>query len=302
MGAKRFFGMFKQAVNDFIADEAMTLGAALAFYAMLSLAPLLILVFSVVGLAGEGFREDLTANIKAQVDPKAEGAVDLVVSNASQQQRTGIISTIISLGLLVLSATAVFAQLQTSLNKIWDVEARSGQGVWGWIHKRLLSLAMVAGIGVLALASVLVSSWIGRATMGGWAFWKVLDTAVSVGVFVAVFGLIYKFLPDVRIGWQEVWVGALITAVLFVLGKYALSQYFAYSSVGSVYGAAGSLVALLLWIYYSTLIFFFGAELTQVYADRYGRLIEPDEHGQWAPDAKWKQRNQEREEDPEDQI
>ena len=178
-----------------------------------------------------------------------------------------------------LAATGIFVQLQSALNKIWDVKVKPGGAAFGWIRKRSVSLTMVIGIVLIAFASLFVSAALEMISSGtDNQIWQIVNIGVSLLLFILLFAMIYKYLPDVRISWRDVMAGSVITAILFVVGKWAIGLYLGYSSVGSAYGAAGSVIILLLWVYYASLILFFGAELTQVYARKYGSRILPDKH------------------------
>ena len=191
---------------------------------------------------------------------------------------------------LLLGATAVFAELQAAMNRIWDVTLEPGRGVWAWVRKRLLSLGMIVVIGFLLLVSLLASAFLnaissrahGSLPGADW-LWIVLDTGIAFGVYVLLFAALYKVLPDVRIEWRDVWFGAFITAVLFAVGKLLLGIYIGRAGTGSAYGAAGSLVVLLVWTYYSTALVFLGAELTQAWALAHDRDILPDRHARRGP-------------------
>lgn len=185
---------------------------------------------------------------------------------------------------LIIGATGVFAQLQYSLNRIWDVQAKPGAGIWEWIRKRFLSLGMVVGIAFVLLVSLVISAVL-SAVLGHFSgdagqtvLWRTVELAVSVIVSFLLFAIMFKVLPDVKIRWRDVMLGTLITAVLFAIGKYLIGLYIGKSGTESAFGAAGSLMVMLLWVYYSALILFLGAELTQTLARSRGRQIEPSEH------------------------
>ena len=195
--------------------------------------------------------------------------------------------------LLLFSATGAFAQMQYSLNAIWDVQPKPGGGLWRWLRKRILSLGMILGIGFLLLVSLGVSTVLNLLFAGTGGFvWEAVNVVVSLFVYTVLFALIYKVLPDVKIAWQDVWVGALLTAVLFAIGRFLLGLYLGRSAVASPYGSAGSLVTILLWIYYASLIFFFGAELTQTWAAFHGRRLQPEEYAQETPEGQEKRQRQ----------
>lgn len=275
----------KRALSDFIDDDAMTLGAALAFYTALAMAPLLLCLVTIAGLAGAQFERELTAKVSAVVGSKAAEAVAMIMDSADSRPDLRSVSGIVGIVTLLVGASGTFAQLQYAMNRIWDVEARPGQGIWGWVRKRFLSAGMVVAVGFILLVSLGLSAAISGAGRpahdvlpGADAAWGLIDITLSFATVVVLFAVIYKVLPDVRIAWRDVWFGACVTALLFVAGKWAIGLYLGRTSVASAYGAAGSLILLLLWVYYSSLILFFGAELTQEYAHWRGAAIEPDDH------------------------
>ena len=273
----------KQTITEFFADDAMTLGAALAFYTALSLAPIIVILITIAGLAlSPDQQQQVVQQIQSTVGARAGEAISTIVESAQQNKNGGTIAAIISGITLLLGATAVFAQLQYSMNRIWGVQAKSG-GAWAWVRKRLLSLAMMATIAFLLLVSMVLSTALSMMFSGEGIVWQAVNFVVSMLVYILLFAVIFKVLPDVKIGWRMTWIGATVTAVLFALGKLGISIYLSAGAVGSAYGAAGSLIALLVWVYYSSLIVFVGAELTQVIASREGLAIEPDEHARPVP-------------------
>jgi membrane protein len=198
---------------------------------------------------------------------------------------SGVLATVVGLVTILFGATGVFVQLQDSLNHIWDVEAKPGQGLRSFIMTRVISFGMILGIGFLLLVSLVVSAAV--SAVGAWAtgllpgakiLVEILTFLVSFGVVTLLFAMIYKVLPDVKLAWRDVWIGATATALLFTIGKFLIGLYLARGSVSSSYGAAGSVVVLLLWIYYSSQILFFGAEFTKIYASRHGSHVAPEEH------------------------
>lgn len=273
----------------------MTLAAAVAFYTALSLAPILVVLLWVASVLGPETQQSLVDRITETVGTKAGEVVQTVVTNAAEQPNTASIAGYISIAVALFSATGAFAQLQHALNRIWNVERKPGQGVKGAIGKRLVSLLMLIVLGVILFASVAASAVltaiIGQAEDilpgAGW-IWQVLNWVISVIVFVVLFAAIFKILPDVKMDWRDVWLGATVTALLFAIGKFLLGFYLARAGTASAYGAAGSLLAFLLWVYYSTIILFLGAELTQVWARRNGRRFEPDANARWmdAPEGR----------------
>ncbi len=282
------FDTLKEAVSDFTKDDAMTQGAAVAFYTALSLAPLLVLLMWIAGALGHDTQQKLIGQLTSLVGHEAGQAVESVAESAKQTPSIGDIAGIISVVVLVFSATGVFAQLQHALNLIWNVETKPGSGVLSFLRTRVASLGMLVTIGFLLVVSLVMSAalsaaigTVGDVLPGADILWRIVEIVVSIVVFGLVFGAVFKVLPDVKIAWRNVFVGALITAVMFTIGKTLIGLYLAKSSTGSAYGAAGSLIVLLTWVYYSSLILFFGAEVTQVWAKRHGRTIEPDEHAVW---------------------
>lgn len=281
----RIWKVTKTSVSSFVEDDAMSLSAALAFYTALSMAPLLVLLLRVASWFGEGTQQKMTSQIQGMVGEQAGQGIKMMIDNAEQQPGWGSIAGIVSLIVLLFSATGVFAQLQYSLNRVWDVKPKPSQGIWGWLRKRLLTLGMVFALGFLLMVSLAASGLINVLVPGNSAIWRLVHLGVSLGVFALLFALIYKYLPDVEITWRNVWTGAIVTAVLFILGKFLIGLYLGHSSVGSSYGAAGSLMVLLLWVYYSSLLFFFGAEVTQAQARLSGAPIQPSANAEWEPDA-----------------
>lgn len=263
---------WKIAAVDFVADDAMTLGAALAFYTALSLAPLLVILLWAASFMGDATQQKLVARIEEMVGPQAGQAIGMVISASSQQQDLRTAAGLMGFAALFFSASGVFAQLQAALNRIWDVKARSGLGLWGWVRKRLLSMGMILAIAFVLLVSLVAGAAITLVLGGAWGW---ADVITSMVAYFMLFAVIFKVLPDVEIQWRDVWTGAGVTAVLFALGKWLIGWYLGSSSVGSSYGAAGSLVVLLVWVYYSSLILFLGAEVTQAYARVLGHRVTP---------------------------
>lgn len=308
MNVKSGFQMLKETFREWKEDEALQLGAALAYYTIFSIAPMLLVVISVAGLVWE--REAVQGQIVQQaqglVGRDGAEAIQTMVVNAGKREGTGILATVIGLVTILFGATGVFAQLQSSLNHIWNVEPKPGAGVKGLLKVRLVSFGMILAIGFLLLVSLVISAGLAAldSFMGGLmpaAHFLVSALAFLVGfaVITLLFALIYRFLPDVRIAWRDVWIGAAFTSLLFVIGKFLIGLYLGNSSVGSTYGAAGSLVVLLLWIYYSTQILFFGAEFTQVYAKHRGSHIVPNEHAVKVREVKEMEEDGDKQREPE---
>ena len=289
---RSFFGtalkLLKLTVQEWLQDKAPQLGAALAYYTVFSLAPLILVLLAIVGAI---FRDDpagawskLTEQMSYFLDKSAVQMVENIAEKASQPGKSTL-ATIIGVTLALFGASGVFGQLQDALNTVWGVKAKPGLGIWGFLRTRFLSFAMVAGVCFLLLVSLAIeallkgfSHYIQSVVPGG------LTIAVSVylifdfAVITTLFAMIFKILPDVKTRWRDMWVGAVMTAVFFLIGKWALGLYLGSGTAASAYGAAGSLITLLLWIYYSSQILLFGAEFTQVYASEFGSPIEPDKY------------------------
>jgi membrane protein len=268
--------------KEFREDNVLRLGAALAYYSVFSLGPLLVIVVGIAGLVfgKDTIRRHLSEQIASLV---GSGSAQIIESMmAARSKDAGLMATVLGIALLLLGASGVFGQLQDALNTIWEVKAKPGQGLWGFVRNRFLSMAMVLGTGFLLLISLVLTTAL--TALSGYAagimsisevLMHILNFALSFVVVTVLFAMIFKFLPDVRIMWRDVWVGSVGTALLFTGGKYVLGLYLGRESVASAYGAAGSVVLILLWVYYSSLILFFGAEFTQVYAKRAGARIVP---------------------------
>lgn len=282
---KSGWGLLVKTFSSWLNDYAPSMGAALAYYTLFSMAPLLLIVVSVAGLVfgQDAARGEIETQLRLLMgDSGARAVQDLLVS--VRKPAEGTLATVIGLGLLVLGATTVFAELQGALDRIWRVPARQRASGWlSLVRTRLLSFGMIMAIGFLLMVSLVASAalavlgrWI-EPSFGGW-YW--LASAVSaVGAFALIsvmFALIYKVMPSVRVQWRDVWIGALFTALLFNFGKLLIGLYIGRSGVVSGFGAAGSLVVILLWLYYSAQIFLLGAEFTWVYANTFGsRRQEP---------------------------
>jgi membrane protein len=279
--------LIKETFSEWSEDKVPRLAAALAYYTAFALAPLLLIAIAVAGFffGREAATNQIGQQLAGLLGPTAADAVNTMVEAASANQGGGIIASIIGVATLLFAASGVFGELQDSLNTIWEVQPKPNQGIIATVKQRFFSFAMVLGVGFLLLVSLVLSAVLGA--LGGLVagdqageslIWKTVNFVVSFGVTTLLFALIYKILPDVKIQWRDVWVGALVTALLFTLGKAALGWYLGRPGTTSTYGAAGSFVALLLWVYYSAQILFFGAEFTQVYAKAYGSQIEPAEN------------------------
>lgn len=289
---KRFWALIKTAGLDWVDDKAPRLSAALAYYTIFSLAPLLIIILAIIGAVwggqSGGAQAQIVVEIQGLIGSEGAQAIEEMLNNASRPGSGGGLATMLGVLALIFGATGVFVQLQDALNQIWEVERKPGAGIKGFILSRLLSFGIVIGIGFLLLVSLVITAAVSAldqlltgVTPLFQAVMQLVNSIISIGVITVLFAMIYKYLPDVTISWRDVWVGAFTTAVLFTIGKYGIGLYLGNSSAASTYGAAGSLVVLLLWIYYSAMILFFGAEVTQVYGRQYGSIIKPDENAVW---------------------
>jgi membrane protein len=280
--------LFKNTFNEWLEDKAPQMAAALAYYTVFSLAPLILLLLTVIGVI---FRHDpagawhkITQQMSYFLDRSAVEVVAQIAQQASQPTKS-IFASSIGVALALFGASGVFGQLQDALNTIWGVKPKPDAGIGRLIRARFLSFAMVAGVCFLLLVSLVIESVLQ-------AFFHTLQTKLPGGgvvalstyfvfdfvIVAALFAMIFRFLPDVKIRWADVWVGAAFTAVLFLLGKWALGLYLGSGAAGSAYGAASSLITLLLWVYYSAQILLFGAEFTQVYINQFGGRARPDDY------------------------
>lgn len=277
-----------QAYNELIDDKGFKMAASLSYYAAFSLGPLLIIVIAIAGFVfgEEAAKGRIFYEIKNLIGPDGAIMIETIIKGASSTT-TGIFATALSILLLILGSIGVFMELEESLNIIWGVELRPGRGIWGFIKNRLVSFSMVVATGFLLMVSLIINSAITMLnTFMGESFPVFIPVAfitnnlASLIVITILFALIYKILPDVIISWRYVWFGSLLTSFLFTIGKFLIGLYLGSSSYTSTYGAAASLVILFIWIYYSGLILFFGAEITQIHRKRYsGKRLEPDIDG-----------------------
>jgi membrane protein len=285
---KNAFGLFKQTAIEWLDDKAPQLGAALAYYTVFSLAPLVLILLAIIGVI---FRDD-PAGAWSRVTEQMgyfldRSAVQVVTDIAQEAAKPGksTIATIVGIALALFGASGVFGQLQDALNTIWGVKAKPGEGIMSFLRARFVSFAMLGGVFFMLLVSLTIeallkgfSHYVQSALPGGLAIAVSVYLIFDFAVVVLLFAMIFKFLPDAEIEWRDVWIGAIITALLFGIGKWALGLYLGSGAAASAYGAASSLITLLLWIYYSSQILLFGAEFTQVYANWAGRRVKPSEH------------------------
>jgi len=274
--------------DQFLDDKGFKMAAALSYYAAFSLGPLLIICISIAGFifGEEAVRGELSSQITYLIGKEGAEMVEIIIKGASNLT-TGFIAGIISLILLVLGSLGVFVELQESLNIIWGVEPKPGRGIWGFIKTRVTSFSMVIATGFLMMISLIINTIIGLLykLLGEYvnpAFpaTEIINLVSSFIIITLLFAFMFKYLPDVIISWRYVWIGAVITSILFSVGKYLIGLYLGNSSYSSTYGAAASFIIIFIWIYYSGIILFLGAEFTQVYRSRYSNSkIEPDADG-----------------------
>jgi membrane protein len=267
--------MLKQTYAEWSDDDAAQLAASLAYYTIFSLAPLLIVAIALAGLVfgRDAVQGELVKYIATLVGPEGAEAIQELIANARKPTES-VWASIVGFVVLLFGASGVVGQLKAALNRIWDIETKSA-GFLGVLRERLTSFALVLGIGFVLLVSLAINATLVvagthlRAVVpGNEALWMLVNFVVTLGVEAILFALMFKLLPDTDVRWSEVWIGAFVTAFLFELGKLLLGIYLGRAGVGSAFGAAGSLIVILVWVYYSAQILFFGAEFTQVYARR----------------------------------
>ena len=278
---KHLFKLLVKAGKAWVDDFAPSMGAAISYYTVFSLAPLLIIVIAMAGavFGREAVQGEIVAQLSGLIGQDGAGLIQSIVAGASDTDR-GLAAGLISLGVLMIGATTVFAELQSALDRIWHVpEAQKPQGIWAILRARLLSFGLILGLVFLLMVSLAVSTataalgaWMNGAFPGWEATMHAVNIAVSIGFTTVLFAMIFKLMPTARIAWRDVWTGAFVTAILFEVGKLLISLYLGKSGVTESFAAAGSLVVLLAWVYYAAQIFLLGAEFTKVYADEHGSL------------------------------
>lgn len=287
------FFLIRDTLSEFGQDKAARIAAALAYYAAFAIAPMLLVVIGVVGLFWGASESDMQARILAEISGMIgeDGAsvIGTMLENTSDTG-TGIVATIAGIGGLIWGATRLFAQLQGALNDIWNVAPKPGRGIMKLVTTRVLSFGMVLVVGLLMLVAMVIGTVVTalRDTLtqyvpGSAIVIDIANILIPLLLMTVLFAAIYRYLPDAEVRWRDVWMGAFITAILFSLGRYGIGFYLANSSTASAYGAAGSFVLLLLWIYFTSMIFLFGAEFTQVWARHHGHRIQPTEHAVRVP-------------------
>jgi membrane protein len=275
----KYLQLFKETAREFSEDKVPRLGAALAYYTIFSVGPLLLIAVAMAGLflGQEAARGQISGELGKFFGPQMAKSLEEMIE-AAAKPTSGKLATIVGVVTLMLGASGLFGQLKDALNTIWNVEPKKAGGIMGFMKERFLSMAMVLGIGFLLLVTLVFDAaisamgpWLER-LVGGEAVMHAISLVLSFAIATVLFAAIFRILPDLKIAWHDVWFGAIFTSILFVLGKWGLGIYLGKAAVGSAYGAAGSLVILLVWVYWSAQILFFGAEFTQVYARTFGTL------------------------------
>lgn len=289
MKAGSAFDIIKETFQDWTQDKASRLGAALAYYAIFSIGPMLVVTIAIAGkIFGEAAAEgQITGTLSRVFEEETATFVQELVRSANRPAE-GTIATIVGAGTLLLSAMGIFGQLKDALNTIWEVEPVPGGGIMAALTKNFLSFGMLLGVGFLLVVSQVLNAllstlgpFLSDTLPGGALLWNAVNYAVTLALISLMFAMIFKFVPDIRVGWKEVLLGGALTALLFLLGQIALGIYLSFGNVGSAFGAAASLVVVLVWIYYSAQILFLGAEFTQVYANHYGSGMAPGPHARF---------------------
>lgn len=275
---KRGWRIVRNTASGFSDDELMTRAAALAFYSALSFAPLLVLLLWIASSLRPEWQVQMIDGLNHMVGPRAADATKLVIDNAKQKPGVGSMAGIIGLVVTLIGASAVFAQLQGAINRVWNLQPKPGQAVMGWLRSRMHAVGLILSLAFMLIVSFSVSALIAIYVQGGTVAWTALESLVAMAVFVFVFAAIFKVLPDAVIEWRDALVGAALTAVLFAVGKFGIGVYLDHSNVGGPYGPAGGVVVLLVWVYYSALILLLGAELTEAVAEERGVPIRPRPH------------------------
>ncbi|NJO40966.1 MAG: YihY/virulence factor BrkB family protein [Cyanobacteria bacterium CRU_2_1] len=286
MRLKTGINLIKATAVEWNEDKVPLLAASLAYYTVFSLAPLLLIAIAIAGafFGEEAARGELVRQFQGLIGRDGAEAIQTMIQNTQKPNSGGTIATIFGIVTLLLGASGVFGQLQEALNTIWDVKPKPGKSVKSFIQSRFLSFAMVLVIGFLLLVSLMLSATLSIVgtffsnLVPGIGLGQILNFITSFIVVTVLFASIYKFLPDVEVPWRNLWVGAAVTSLLFTIGKFLIGLYLGNSSVASTYGAAGSLVIILLWVFYSAQILLIGAEFTQVYSKSRGTPIKPSKH------------------------
>lgn len=288
---KQFILLMRETVREWSDDGASGVAAALAYYTIFSLAPLLIIIALVVGafLDEKTIEQDILGNVEMTVGRDAAQTLrNLLTAEDGTRTRSDVIGTIIWFSVMLWGASGIFAQLQKALNKIWEVRGKPGRSPLVFVKDRLLSFGVVIFAAAILLATMIINTGLSTLLVKNTALAqsvyivRPLQVLVTLGMVTVLFATLFKVLPDVTIRWKDVWVGAAFTAVLFIVGQFVVGLYIANANVGTVFGAAGSLTVILVWIYYSAQILLFGAEFTEVWARHHGVSLQPDGDAVWA--------------------
>ncbi len=284
------FIFIKKVILEFFDDNVLKYSASLSYYTVFSLAPMLIIIFAICGLlfGKEAIQGQVYGEIKDLVGANAALQIQDTIKNIHLTKNTPI-ATFVSIAILLVGGTAIFGEIQDSLNKIWGLKIKSKKAWWKLILSRLLSFSLIISLGFVLMVSLLLNALIAlvgnhlnKLVSGvGKIFIPVIDNLATFLITAFVFGVIFKVLPDAKIKWKDVSVGAFITAILFTLGKIAIGWYLGQSNLATIYGAAGSVIIIMVWAYYSSLILYLGAEFTKVYATQYGTKIQPSDYSEW---------------------
>ena len=281
-----WLGMTKDAGSEWVEDDAMTWAAAIACYTLLAIAPMLVIAVKVgtILLGGGNAPEKIRNQAQNWMGSDAAGAIATILDKVVHQGG-GLVASIVSGVLVIVSVGGVFAEIQQAMNRVWKVKPKPKSALWAFVKARLKSVVVLGIAAVILIASVVVSGWIGTALKSMGMQWKwisvLIDVVASIAVLTLIFAMVYRVVPDANIEWRTTWVGALLTAILFAIGKWGLTLYFKFGTPTSAFGAVGSLAAVLIWIYYSAQISLYGAEFTQVYAKARGHGVRPAEHAQF---------------------
>jgi len=295
MRPREFYKLAKESILAWQEDYASSMGAAIAFYTVFSIAPLMIIMIAIAGAVWgeEAVQGEIMRQLGSMVGEEGASGVEAMIQSADRPSQ-GVVATVVSAFILAWGATRVFAELQSALDRIWEMpSAVQKAGIWGTIRARVLSFGLVLGLAFLLLVSLIISA--GLAALGAWAQgilpgWEkvlqLINSVVSLSIGTLLFGMIFKFMPQAKIAWRDVWVGAIVTAVLFEIGKMLIGLYVGKSSTVSSLTAAGSLVVVLIWVYYAAQVFLLGAEFTWIYANHHGsRVNKPKPELEPDPDA-----------------
>jgi membrane protein len=282
--------IIKEVFKEFSADNIVKYSASLAYYTVFSIAPLLIVITTLFGFlfGKEAMRGRIYEQLNSFIGSEAAIQIQDIIKNI-HLSRNSFFATVVSLIILLIGATSIFGEIQDSINKIWGLRIKKHKVWWQLILTRLLSFSLIISIGVIMILTLLLNTavaafgkFIGKFIVGyGNYFIEFTDGILSFVIIAFLFALIFKILPDAKIGWKDVLMGGLITAVFFSLGKMGINFYVTRSNITSLYGAAGSIIILMVWVYYSSIILYLGAEFTKVYAKLYGENIKPNDYAEW---------------------